>query len=407
MLAGGSQTLDSLPTPSANSVRGSIKDLFNFLSQFQSEEAANTLEASQAVKKAFREFLLENNYKLALKNFEALLEEKSGEKAQRNDGTVNWYHELVPILMILDLARKGKNRGGFNFKDLEPYGGLEVAIISHLRHDSAEDFITKEQLEKQMNDMRADLIAEDPHFDSARAKRQIAFSLKNIEVMTRQKANNPDGSPKMRADGKQEKEDIKDFSARMLDPTKSSPIVVMLKLADLIHNGATLLGAGKFDKAEKRRERCDMMENMYGPRFGIADHARILWPEFSNAIKKLDNTMGIVLYPHFRYLENVDLHYKEESDLPMGLMKYWDDPVTSPTSWSLSRAFNPVDISLIRMKNSVDPSDTKKYARLQTHIEMVIKRTLAPWKQHFPYLFQANDNNQGANGQPALRVEVA
>ena len=91
----------------------------------------------------------------------------------------------------------------------------------------------------------------------------------------------------------------------------------------------------------------------------------------------------------------------------MGLMKYWDDPVTSPTSWSLSRAFNPVDISLIRMKNSVDPSDTKKYARLQTHIEMVIKRTLAPWKQHFPYLFQANDNNQGANGQPALRVEVA
>jgi hypothetical protein len=226
--------------------------------------------------------------------------------------------------------------------------------------------------------------------------------------MTRQRKTE-NGKPVLRADGKQEKEDIDVFSARMLDLTKSSPIVVMLKLADLAHNGATLLGAGKFDDALKRRERCHMMENMYGPRVALADHARILWPEFSNAIKKLDNTMGLVLYPHFRYLENVDLHYKKESYvLPIGVMRYFDDPATSPTSWSLSGPFNVVDTNFIRMKNSVDPSDAPKYARLQRTIEEVIKRPLVPWKQHFPYFYQANDNKEGANGAHTTpKVEVA
>ncbi len=430
--------------PTAISVRGNIRELFNQLSAYEEEHMANTPEAAENVKNAFREFLIKCDYKLALKNFDALLAEKSGDKAFRDDGTVNWYHELVPLLMIMDLAKRGKKNGGFNLKDLEEWGGLEVAIISHLRHDSAEDFITKEDLLQQMKSMIAEIKREEPNADIAKYQRQMLLSMDNIELMTQKRLFNSDGSPKLRADGKQDKEDIVDFSHRML----KNPIVIMLKMADLIHNGATLLRdevngplarAQKLAKAsldetnlqsinldtatadsmpistklaskfspQKILERCNRMEDIYGRRFGIAIKAMKRWESFGAAIKTLDHTMGAVLYPHFRYLANVDLfHKKPYYKYPVDLDEYMDNA----TKWSLKGAWNILHVSFKRMANSVDPTmEPEKFERLSMHMRHVILPALEPWKGHFGYLFNANDNDTGGNrtAAPVPQTSVA
>ncbi len=100
----------------------------------------NVNHAEPLVRQAFIDFLKSQNYLFALKNFEALLNEKRGDKFLRNDGTINWYHEFIPILAFMDLARMGYDRGGFDLKALEKHGRMEVSICSHLRHDSVEDF---------------------------------------------------------------------------------------------------------------------------------------------------------------------------------------------------------------------------------------------------------------------------
>ena len=121
------------------------------------------------LRQAFRKFLLDSRFFLAAKNFEALLEEKSGDNFYRNDRTVAWLHEFIPIMMLLSAVRKGQRGNGLDLADLEAAGGLEVAIAAHLRHDSIEDHIEKEDLLHQQFDMLEQISAEG-HDDYANSR---------------------------------------------------------------------------------------------------------------------------------------------------------------------------------------------------------------------------------------------
>jgi len=324
----------------------------------------------------FCNFLKSMHMPLAVANFEALLKEKSGAKFKRNDGTVNWYHEFLPILEMLELARRGRKNGGFDLKDLETYGGLEVLISSHLRHDSQEDFF---KTDKEMNSHEMDLVdeiqAQAQKFDPVDAIGKTLNILINIDLMSQKKIRQPDGSLI--------KENVKDYGYRIAHSERANPIAFMGKQGDINHNFATLLGAPKFT-AERRAKRCNEREDMYGARYGFADIAVRRWPEFANAINSLDSMMGFMLYPHFRYLESVDRYYKDESDYPVGIERY----LRRVTSVRLPEAVNPAHIFLKRMMKSVDPvQDPEKYARLQNFMAKVMRPPLEPFKNQFAYFF--------------------
>jgi hypothetical protein len=333
--------------------------------------------------------------KRALKNFELLLAEKSGDKFLRNDGTVNWYHEFIPLLTILEMGRRGKNNGGMNLQDLDAYGGLEVLICTHLRHDSVEDFTVPENLHKEQHDIGRVLAKnDDALMMMEEAKAHVIIG--NIDLMSQKPKIDAHGSIMRDHDGKPVKEDVRTYTRRMLVSDAANPAVFMCKQGDICHNLATLFGASKFTD-EKRRSRCDKVEDMYGPRYGFADNAAQKWPEFRRAINTLDSLMGFMLYPHFRYLENVDLHYKEPFDSPVGIERY----IHRVLKINLPEAVNPAHIFLKRLVSSVDPDDHEKIERLQNYLDKVLLPVLEPHKDRFSYMFKPPSR---AGSFPALAL---
>lgn len=354
------------------------------LAYINGEAIANRPETEAKLRKDFRAFLIDCNMPLAAKNFDALLAEKSGDKARRNDGTIGWYHEFIPVLMGLNLAVLGKKGGGFDLKDLDEYGGMEAFIISHLRHDSVEDHISDAAMKAEQEKYRDEIKIENPAYDLNKANIIIYHSLNNIDLMSQRRLFHEDGS-KVIVNGKHAKEEVKIYTSRMVNA--ESPFSFMLKLKDIIQNSSTFLGANKFDSPEKRQAKCDGYEDMYGPRYGFTDTARAKWPAFSPAIHTLDCMMGFILYPHFRYMESVDLSYPDKTPS--------DHPVSSrfvhgATKLNLiPEGLNPIAISLKRMTASVDPAkDAAKFSRLENFMEKVIKRALERHANKFPYLFQ-------------------
>lgn len=343
-------------------------------------ENINDLEPQ--MRGAFQKFLSDLDLPLAQKNFEALLREKSGDKFKRNDGTVNWYHEFLPILQMLELGQRGRKKGGFDIADLEPYGGLDVLLSTHLRHDSEEDFKSNLAMITEQQSFVDDIFKDGKDRDYAKLDRQALQILINITLISQKRVIQPDGT--------RGKEDVLQYSSRMVYSEDANPIVFMCKQADICNNFATMLGAPKFD-AEKRHNRCNAREDMYGPRYGFADAAMNKWPKFANAINSLDSMMGFMLYPHFRYLESVDLYDKKPSDLPIGIVYRYLPRVTYV---NLPKAVHPAHIFLGRMMTSVSPhEEPEKFERLKKFILDVIRPTLMPKKETFPYL---------TDGQPIM-----
>lgn len=358
-----------------------LKDALRALTKNQQD--LNEIEPE--LKGAFKKFLSSMGYELALGNFNILLEEKNGDKKYRNDGTVNWYHEFIPIITLLTLASQGKNDGGFDIEDLKEYGGLEVLISTHLRHDSKEDFKTIDQIRAEQQDIIKQ--AENTKYHDEQCHAIIDMIVTNIDLVSQKR--------KDEQDPKSPKEDVRVYTSRMVNDAQSNPIVFMCKQADIIHNLSTIWGSPKFTPAKKQAT-CDTREDMYGARYGFTEVAKARWPHFQSAITTLDNIMGFVLYPHFRYLENVDLHYKSWFDAPVGISRY----VPRALKLSLIEPFNPVHLSLKRMATSVDIADTGKYDRLQTFMERVIKPGIEKYKSNFPYLFGSNDNKSPLPPKP-------
>lgn len=354
----------------------STKPLFNLLSGFDGKRSVGSPAVKDALQDSFFLFLEANQFYLAQKNLEALLHEKSGNNFYRNDGTISWHHELIPILMVLALVQKGKKKGGLDLEDFEPYGGLEVAICTHLRHDSVEDHTKLHTINRQMHRMVREIKARKPNYNEANAHKKIDQIITNIDLMSQKTWY--DEHTKTR-----QKENIHVYTGRMVNAPQANPIVYLLKLCDGIHNLATLHGSPKFNDKTRLLRYCDEREDMYGPRYGFTGIACRKWPRFRRSLEILDSMMGTILYPHFRYLESVDLHYKVPSDFPVGIDRYLRKALSLP----LPEEFNPVHIMMRRMISSVDRiQDPEKYERLKRFIERVIKPSLHEFEKEFPYL---------------------
>lgn len=368
-----------------------------------SDKDINVHEAE--FKKYFRDFLTSQGLHLAAKNFDALLKEKSGKHFARSDGSVNWYHEFIPMLTVLSLVRKGKHHGGIDIDLLKDHGGIETLIITHLRHDSVEDFITKEELQEQQLQMLDEIDAERLPYDLDSAMDKIDHILTNNELLTQRKfwveaddaiesedadqldffENASDtGFPKK--EGKWVKEDVTIYMERLLYSTTSNPIVFMMKQADVVHNLATLF-APKFD-AERRKKRCNERENTYGGRFGAADMAKDKWKDFAPAIDTLDCAMGFELYSHFRFLENVDLAYppeeKRPSDMPAGIFRYRKRAlgINVPEELHMSHMFMKNMLSSVNIATEPD-----RFARFVDFMHKNMMPALNGYEDRFPYIF--------------------
>lgn len=363
-------------------------------------QAANIDACEPQIRHAFLNFLEEMDCPLAIKNFSALLREKSGDKAKRNDGSIGWYHEFIPILTFMTLARMGRNSGGIDMDSLDSYGGLESAITTHLRHDSIEDHTSLKGFKNQQMAILAEICDENSNYDRNEGLAKIQWILTNTNLMTQKVKKLPDGT--------KEKENVIEYTARMVDRKKGNPVVFMLKQLDIIHNFSTLLGAEKFT-AEKRLKRCNEREDMYGGRHGFSDMAIYQWPEFAKGISVLDCMMASLLFPQFRYLANVDLHYKTPSNQPVGLYRFLGKALSVPYP---DEQLSPIHESFKRMKASVDQNnDPEKYKRLTNFIDKVIKPSLLDYKSSFPYLFvrehahaSVSNDNKNALAAPANRL---
>jgi hypothetical protein len=352
----------------------------------------NIDQAEPQIRQEFLNFLYSQNYYLAAKNFEKLLEEKSGDKFLRNDGTTNWYHEFIPLMAVMYMGRIGNEKGGFDVKDLEPDGGLETAIITHLRHDSIEDQpIYRADPEAFHMELLTSLLAvklEHPDYDEEKGKAITEQAFINIGLMSQQRVECPEGGTV--------KESVREYTKRMVASEDANPIVFMLKQADGVHNFATMW-APKFTP-EKRLSRCNDREDMYGPRNGYTDAAMERWPRFGKAIKVLDSMMGTMLYTHFRYLESVDRHYKEPDDFPIGISRY----LSKTMRMGLPEPVNMVHIFVKNLMTSVDKAEEpEKYGRLQTFLENNFRPPFRKHAQKFPYLFASNNGSGGLNGHAA------
>lgn len=357
--------------------------------------AAQPLDACEPqIRKAFKHFLRSVGYRMAEHNFEKLLEEKSGDKFLRNDGTTNWYHEFLPLVSFMYLARIGKKNGGIDLDDLIPWGGMEAAICTHLRHDSLEDQQEYKRdatlFRRQQEAMLADIRRTEPAYDVHGAQKIIAQVEINMDLITQKRLPGEGGV--------MAKEHVRTYTKRMVSSDDANPAVFMLKQLDGIHNFATMW-APKFTPA-KRLKRCDEREDMYGPRNGYTDAAMKRWPDFKKGIQTLDSIMGMMLYPHFRYLESVDLFYKEPDDFPVGIGRY----LTRALSMELPPAVNLPHIFMRSMMTSVTPEeDPEKFARLENFLEHNIRPAFHDHrhKAKVPYLFEGHAGGNGRDGHPA------
>ena len=350
---------------------------------------------------AFEQFLTDSGFHLARKNFKALLAEKSGNKFLRNDNTVGWYHEFIPIMMVLSSVRKGHHRKGVDLKDIESYGGLEVAICTHLRHDSVEDHILSddpqagqneklEALRQQQHDFLKELHDEGHGVYTNTCIPKIKIIVNNIDLMSQRVSYN--------AEGVRQKEDVIMYIRRLCS-SNSNPIVYILKQADIAHNFATMFGAEKFSP-ERRAKRCNEKENMYGARQDYYDRPKAIWKPFSNVITNFDGVVGDLLYKHFRYLENVDLFYIDSQ------YAFQRDPNDDPVSSrflkdalrvDLPEIIHPLHIGHKRMMESVDPvTNPDMLNRLLRFMDYVIKPAIEHRRDRFPYIFSGPSGHQPA-----------
>lgn len=333
--------------------------LLNNLSIYQTENDTRTAEAQSRIRDSFEIFLRAQGYLQAEEDFAQLLEEKSGKRQFRKDGiTPAFYHELEPILEILDLVRQDY----ITLDVLEEYGGLEVAICTHLRHDSIEDFaITFEDFAKSRSshiDSLANMVGHQPSvFEPGYAQKQRDMSnriVENIRLMTRKVAEkNPDGSIKTDSSGKIVKRALfsstTDYMQKMLNAKDTAnPVPYLLKLGDGRNNLSSLLNVPGITP-EARKKYCDERHEMYGPLQGMNEKAQRKWPEVAEAISILDTGMGIVMYMNYGVLHHVDQFKGNHDDtIPeMGLERYFEHAFKLT---GLPRAFNSIYRQIDRME---------------------------------------------------------
>lgn len=348
-----------------------------------SGEYSSLNDCEPALRSLFRNFLIEIGATPAVLNFDALLKEKSGDKFYRSNGDISWYHELFPLMVIMELATKGKKKGGFDIADLDALydlqngDGMVVMLCSHLRHDSVEDVLHDINVfEKELENIFGHTSTINPDYTKKRGDQILKSVSENVGLISQRRIQNKTG--------KFEKESTLQYNRTMTDPSVSNPGVYMQKQADVSANFQTMHTAPKFTP-EKRSARCHGADERYGRTYGLTDKAMEQWPAFKKAIQVLDHVIGVQLYTSKRYISDVDLHGGEPSDLPVHIDIY----LSKAMSLNLPEAIHPVHCFMKDLMRSVDPEkDPEKYDRLQNFMAKVIMPSLEPYQEKFPYLFK-------------------
>jgi hypothetical protein len=261
-----------------------------------------------------------------------------------------------------------------------------VAICTAFRHDSVEDGLEMEEFKRQLLGMHRQIEQEDPSCDSSEMIMNIEKILINVDIMTQKKLLNEDGSFQRDENGKIKKQDVRIY----IEGTLDNPIVFLLKQKDTGHNFGTMLGAEKFP-AERRAQRLNERDRIYGDNYGLKRKATKKWPNFENAIHTMDANLREIISKNFRYLESVDCFYENappafrREGLPMSAT---EEHVDCALQLDLPKPLHILHIYLDRMIHSVKVSDDPAaYQRLQDHIEYTIKPSLAHRSECFPSLF--------------------
>lgn len=341
---------------------------------FGSEAESILPENVEKTKAAFRKFLTDMDMPLAVWNFDELLEEKKGEFEFRADGkTPNWYHEFRECLIFMSYVRSGLIRE----KDLEPYGGLQVAMATILRHDSWEDLgkgrmAIYTPMEKRLHEMEAaGLISEKELF----ALRQKAVQITdNVDLLTRKAPRRDEnGNFVRKPSGKLVKDDR--FGEQLnlyYDQIIKNPITLIAKFIDGIEGMSTRIGVGSFDltanvgyTAERRM--------LYGTR-ALDKEGTYKFPFLHKAIRSADSALGVLLVT----METVN-HYDPAGKQhprhakPINIEKYIKDADAGLSH--LPPAFHPVCIAVERLRilAEVERMDAK-----QTWMQQLLSNALIP-----------------------------
>lgn len=373
-----------------------IDTLMQELSCYQTEDEIQDFATASHIQNLFDSFLGKCDFQMARWDFSKLIKETHEEL--RDDGTLVWYHHLSPILLFLSKVRDGT----IPLDALEEHGGLEVVLRTHLRHDSLEDMVLKPQTFGQA---MSDAVYKNDVFSSARKEEELrgnALVYRYVSLMSKKHVMlNKNG--KIKVDAKTGEVirktlflDTRSYFYNMLEHRDASPIPFILKQGDAGNNQATL-DTPKFPPA-KRLKKCNELEDMYGGRHGFSDLAMDKWPEFAKAIKDFDALLGTLVYLNFGDLEYVELAYpdndtkfKEGGKIYQsgGIPRYLDDAM----NFKVPRAFHPVHMWLDRehkkMQSHHDPNIRR---RTEDFLKSSIYPAFEKYKQHFPRIFPANDD---------------
>ncbi len=368
-------------------IKKNIKSLLASLAQYKTGASINTLAAQRDIREKFWHFLEDCGFFMALSDFQDILKQTEGKS--REDGTVPWYHQLTPILMVLSLIESGE----LDLSLLEEYGGLEVLIRTHLHHDTIEDTgIDAEVFSKQQQEKIKDVRQEFRELETAKT----VIVVNNVSLMSKKTAIlDEKGDPQKHPDGRIVKKDLfentRAYVKNMLFSVFASPVVWCLKLGDGIQNLSSMIGAAKFTVA-RRKKYCNEREDMFGARQGKTDIAIRKWPKFAKVIGKFDDLMGAVLYLNFGFLEYVDLAYPDDPDKykegqaidVLGFDRY----LANALSFKVPRAFSSFHETLDRMRHvSEHDPDLAKRARAKAYLQEAVYPVLEPYKEHFPEIF--------------------
>lgn len=397
-----------------------ILEFLHFLDRYQTEDDINNPDAEIAIYNAFYGFLQNCGFYSAQYNFETLLDLKSGDKKYRSDGTINWYHELGPIVHTLSLIRAGRDGGGIDLSDMESEGGLEVDISTKLNHDRIEDTLisrevfAEEQFELattylKMVEIHSPIIAR--HYTPIMMDHARLVD-RNVWLMTRKVARfDEQGNVIRDATGKPVRDILfrnnRNFFLNMCSGGNedANPVSFTSKQADIATNMSSLTFSEKHTP-QKSLEFINSYEDICGARNAVVRKGQEAWPAYANLIRYWDSVMGFCLYLEAGWLEHVDFVEAESnrSKFRPGEAIYESDIYRFLEAGALSipvpRAFSFVHTAIDRKRALAEkmllddtrarlPEIDQRPDSIRRHDGMIyltqgIYPALAPFRGHFP-----------------------
>lgn len=358
-----------------------IDKLMQSLSEYETIQDIRPYYAQEHIQECFESFLEECGFKKALSSFQILIAESEG--SVRSSGMPSWYHQFVPILTALSFVRDGT----ISLEALQEDGGLECFIRTYIDHDRFEDVaISAQRLGKDLYRApdNADLLSKDE--EQIEAIKTIAV-YQSVMLLSKQRVAFKDGEPQYDSDGKLKKiklfKNDKEYMRNMLDHPHAIAGVWFSKLLDGCENQA-FLDVPKFT-TQKRLKKCLDLTDMFASP-GFSDEAMEKWPEFADAIDKIDSLMGGLVFLNLRELAFVD-GIEVPFDVPT-IEAYLDDIVSIKVPRAFHMFYQWLDTKHEKARyHNDEPTRVRTLAFLQQDVYPDLETKAA----YFPSIFTAEE----------------